>query len=863
MAERSVQLDININGNEQVENLNDSLKNSTINAKNLGKEAITLTKGIAAGFQLASQAAGAFGEENEQALQKSIKSATQYLATAKALKDVSEGFGSASVKGLKDTVSGFLNAGKGAKIFGIALTSTGIGAIVVGIGLAVAAIAANWEDVVKFVTDFVNSIPFLKAIVDKISELGGVLNIVKASIAAIVGFFKSGTSAAEEFDKAIAKGKALNALKDQEKALEKINEERERSLKLLQAEGDKEQEIFNIKKQIEQDLIKILEERRRINGELSKEEQKNLDDAINNLKVLEAQEIKYQNKVREEAARTAAQKAAQAKTELERQRKIEEDAIKQFEDIQKEIKRRQINLIQNEEKRLLETAEFNKKNELDIIDFKIKALNKNNKKELIQIQELNKLKEIIEDEYQVNIEKIKDDAQKKSRNQELKAETELIKKRIELFTDSINDFVDVSKDNNPFSPYLESLTEIQKKINELKLSKFKPEGLIEAQKFTDLLNDKLRIVNNELIKSGIQIQRVGDYFKEVYLSGEELASLNFENFLNQQSLEKSYGDALKLEREYVKSVLKDRENLTEESIKQYRLYLQTLREETGESRIGFQAETIETLDAIFAYVQASAEAVDNVFKFVIQQNKQKVQELQSELQKFEADYQESVNNRLSLENELKTAEGARRIEILNSIQKEKAAELSLADKRKEIAEKQADLNHKIAIQEWQNAVTNSAVLTAGAILNALNTVPPASFAFAAVAAAISALQTSFILANKPKRESFAVGGFTGIGNTAPDSTGERPVGIVHEKEWVSPRWMVESDKYGSIIQQLEEVRQRGFAEGGFTTPVITDNSVDTNQALIAAIQRLRLNVGVTEFNTVQSRVTEIQERASL
>ena len=50
---------------------------------------------------------------------------------------------------------------------------------------------------------------------------------------------------------------------------------------------------------------------------------------------------------------------------------------------------------------------------------------------------------------------------------------------------------------------------------------------------------------------------------------------------------------------------------------------------------------------------------------------------------------------------------------------------------------------------------------------------------------------------------FASGGYTGQG-MYKDKTGERVAGIVHQGEWVAPKWMVNS--YGDLFQQLESVR---------------------------------------------------------
>jgi len=60
---------------------------------------------------------------------------------------------------------------------------------------------------------------------------------------------------------------------------------------------------------------------------------------------------------------------------------------------------------------------------------------------------------------------------------------------------------------------------------------------------------------------------------------------------------------------------------------------------------------------------------------------------------------------------------------------------------------------------------------------------------------------------------FASGGFTGDGYGMRDSSGFKPAGIVHEGEWVAPKWMV--NKYANSFMSLENQRMKGYASGGF------------------------------------------------
>jgi tubulin-specific chaperone A len=72
----------------------------------------------------------------------------------------------------------------------------------------------------------------------------------------------------------------------------------------------------------------------------------------------------------------------------------------------------------------------------------------------------------------------------------------------------------------------------------------------------------------------------------------------------------------------------------------------------------------------------------------------------------------------------------------------------------------------------------------------------------------------------------AAGGFTGDGFGAPDETGFKVSGYVHQDEWVAPKWMTESPQFADTINMLELARQgkSGYAGGG--------SVVETNEANI-------------------------------
>lgn len=65
---------------------------------------------------------------------------------------------------------------------------------------------------------------------------------------------------------------------------------------------------------------------------------------------------------------------------------------------------------------------------------------------------------------------------------------------------------------------------------------------------------------------------------------------------------------------------------------------------------------------------------------------------------------------------------------------------------------------------------------------------------------------------------FDEGGYTGSGAGPKDKSGYRVAGVVHQDEWVAPKWMNESPATAPIIAAMERIRQRGYADGGYTNP---------------------------------------------
>lgn len=92
-----------------------------------------------------------------------------------------------------------------------------------------------------------------------------------------------------------------------------------------------------------------------------------------------------------------------------------------------------------------------------------------------------------------------------------------------------------------------------------------------------------------------------------------------------------------------------------------------------------------------------------------------------------------------------------------------------------------------------------------------------------IAGVLSGVATgrALIATNKIRKQKFYLGGDTGPGY-AYDETGHRAAGIVHDNEYVIPKWMRLDARMAPTIASIESIRRRGsFMEGGDvnTTPV--------------------------------------------
>lgn len=235
-----------------------------------------------------------------------------------------------------------VGTGTAFKVLKVAIASTGIGLLVVGLGLLV----TNFDKVKKVV---MNLVPGL-------ATIGKLIGNLVESVTDFVG----ATSEAE---------RSLDRLKESTK---KGNEAIEDRIKVLEAQGGKEEEIYKLSKQLAQDELKVLEETNKVKGQLTEEEQQRKRELAVQEKVLDAQETKRKNdiaKQESDKARERASKAAeQRKKENEERLATEADAQKRLKAISDE---NYLNSIKDETERAKKKIEIDYQNSVA----EIQALN--------------------------------------------------------------------------------------------------------------------------------------------------------------------------------------------------------------------------------------------------------------------------------------------------------------------------------------------------------------------------------------------------------------------------------------------------------------------------------------------------------
>jgi hypothetical protein len=265
----------------------------------------------AAGYAGLQGAVGLFGTESAE-LEKQLLKVQSALALSEGLSAVKDGAKDFSRLGaiIKTQVVTAFSTLRGAII------ATGVGALAVGVGLLI----ANFDKVKQVV---LNLIPGLA----KVGEFIGKL------VDQITDFVGATSEASRAYDKLAKSNKSAN-------------EEIERRIKLLQAQGGNEAEIAKLSKQLADNQLNTLRAKSKAEKGLNEEDLKSYKDLANQKSVIDAQETK--RIADEQAKRTEEQKRrnkeaqeAAKKAEEERLLKLGEARVAAFQKEQSEIKEKE------------------------------------------------------------------------------------------------------------------------------------------------------------------------------------------------------------------------------------------------------------------------------------------------------------------------------------------------------------------------------------------------------------------------------------------------------------------------------------------------------------------------------------------
>lgn len=148
---------------------------------------------------------------------------------------------------------------------------------------------------------------------------------------------------------------------------------------------------------------------------------------------------------------------------------------------------------------------------------------------------------------------------------------------------------------------------------------------------------------------------------------------------------------------------------------------------------------------------------------------------------------------------------------------------ALEELEKKRLNKQAEMQYKEAKMQKVIRIADAVSATALGVANALK-LGPMGIPLAVLIGALGAVQVGIIASQPlPEQQTFAQGGYTGDGFGSPDASGHRPAGIVHESEYVTPKWMLENPVVADVVDWMESIRigrtalPQTYAEGGFAS----------------------------------------------
>ena len=309
-------------------------------------------QGVVGGFTALQGAIGAFGVKNEE-VEKALLKVNSAMALSQGLQSVGESVDSFKQLGAvikSSTAFQFLyNAATstatavqtafgvatnvtttGFKLLRGAIISTGIGALVVGLGMVI----ANFDSISAWI---------------KSSPLGEFAN----QVGNIVQKFTDFIGVTSESERSLDRLTKANA---------RANESLNARIKILKAQGGSEQEVYKLSKQVIENNLNDVRNAAKVKGTLSAEEAKKIRELKVEELVLTAE---YNKKISDDNKKASEKANEEARKRNEEAKKRNEETLKQQRELQKKENEIAFNAAQERQKILDEIENANYKNEFD------------------------------------------------------------------------------------------------------------------------------------------------------------------------------------------------------------------------------------------------------------------------------------------------------------------------------------------------------------------------------------------------------------------------------------------------------------------------------------------------------------------
>lgn len=284
-------------------------------------------------------------------------------------------------------------------------------------------------------------------------------------------------------------------------------------------------------------------------------------------------------------------------------------------------------------------------------------------------------------------------------------------------------------------------------------------------------------------------------------------------------------------------------------------------------------------------------AADAEFDYQMRQLDKQIDEYEELLDKQKEITQEHADEVNSIEDELKTARGDRRQQLIDNLNAEMAAQRASLAQEKKLEKEEEKLKAKKEREEeaqrkreQERQLIQAIISTALATANGLATKPfvPTGIAMGALAAALGAAQIAIISSQKYadggviQGKSHAQGGIKVLGGRAEVEGGEfitnkvttsKNVELLEfinsKKKRVNIDDMIDFYSSGTVRKNIQTVRTK-FADGGIIPTLRTD--IDINDRLIQTMEDYSnrpVYVAVTEIENAQANVRNVRVLSGL